>query len=36
MTGETTRIDAKSGDHVYAGTLNGDQALTICVSACGR
>lgn len=35
VTGETARMIAKSGDRVYAGTLNGDQALTIRVSAAG-
>lgn len=35
VTGETARMDAKRGDHVYAGTLNGEAVLTIRVSAAG-
>ena len=35
VTGETARITANIGDRVYAGTLNGDQALMIRVSAAG-
>ena len=36
VTGETGLIDVGEGDQVYAGTLNGEHALTISVTAAAR
>lgn len=36
VTGETTLIDVEKGDSVYAGTLNGEGALTIKVTAAAK
>ena len=36
VTGETGLIDVDEGDMVYAGTLNGEQALTVSVTAAAK